>query len=386
MGQPLASKSLSLFCAFTLALAILAALAPPFVHAQTYTVLHQFGSGKDGATPYGGVTLDAVGNLYGTTYAGGTIGRGTVYKIDTSGNETVLYSFGGPDGAQPYDTPTLDAAGNLYGTTYAGGAFIYYGTVFKLDATGKETVLHNFRSLPDGTWPRSSLTLDPSGNLYGTTQVAGPADYGIVFKLDNKEHETILHGFGRAPYTDGTLPEGGVVRDATGNLYGNCYSGTIYKINAAGKLSVLYTLGSGSNPYYPVGRLFLDASGDLYGIGYSGGTYGLGAVFKVNSSSGKQNLLYSFGGGMDGQHPNDGVVRDASGNLYGTTLLGGTFNHGTVYKLDTTGKETVLYSFTGATDGGSPYSTVVLDSAGSIYGTAPAGGLYGAGVVFKITP
>ena len=199
--------------AAALTLALLSALlliATRPAHAQTYSVLYSFTGKPDGANPYAGVALDKKGNLYGTTYVGGVDNLGTVFKILTSGGETVLYSFkgGSGDGANPHDGVTLDKQGNLYGTTWSGPQ------VFKLDKAGNETVI----SMPFGADP-SGLLLDSQGNLYGTTQKGGDnngQEDGTVFKLDQSGVETILHTF-RTGRLDGTIPRGGEcsIRKAT---------------------------------------------------------------------------------------------------------------------------------------------------------------------------
>jgi uncharacterized repeat protein (TIGR03803 family) len=212
------------------------------------TVLHSF-FGIDGAHPTAGLLRDASGNLYGTTTGGGT-GYGVVFKVDTSGNETVLYSFtGGDDGAIPVGGLIQDAAGNLYGTTAEGGgdkcdAGYGCGVIFKLDTAGNETILHTFRGIPDGAEPGyGSLIRDDKGNLYGTTTQGGsaycnaPNGCGIVFGLSTAGRLAILHTF--TGLSDGAVPQGGLIRDADGNLYGttyqggvpNCDCGVVYKIS-----------------------------------------------------------------------------------------------------------------------------------------------------------
>jgi uncharacterized repeat protein (TIGR03803 family) len=158
------------------------------------TVLHSFTGGADGGTPYAGLTRDSAGNLYGTTYGGGASGGGVVFKVDTTGTETVLYNFTRkPGGTNPYASLIQDSVGNLYGTTYYGGASIW-GVVFKLDTTGTETVLYSFTGGADGAEPYAGLLRDSAGNLYGTTVFGGASNWGVVFKL-NKTGETVLHSF-----------------------------------------------------------------------------------------------------------------------------------------------------------------------------------------------
>jgi uncharacterized repeat protein (TIGR03803 family) len=222
-------KSRTLTC--ITAMAVFAALAIPLgraaQEARTYTVLYSFAGGADGANPYAGLFRDASGNLYGTTYGGGASGLGTVFKVDTTGNETVLYSFiGGTDGKYPTGGLVRDASGNLYGTTHAGGSF-FDGTVFKLDTNDKETVLHSFNIAGDGYYPLAGLIRDPSGNLYGTTE------YNSLFKVDTNNKETVLHSF---TGTDGNTPLGGLVRDAAGNLYGTTSAGGAHSYGVVFKL------------------------------------------------------------------------------------------------------------------------------------------------------
>jgi len=380
----------------TLALAIL--LLSPVVttlsaQAQTLTVLYSFKGGADGVQPYAGLLRDAAGNLYGTTYSGGApCNCGTVFKLDATGKETVLHSFAGGDGQGPAAGLIRDAAGNLYGTTQYGGAS-GGGTVFKLDATGKETVLYSFTAGADGALPFSRLVRDAAGNLYGTTYFGDFCNCGTVFKLDATGKETVLHSFaGR----DGQNPYAGLVRGAAGNLYGTTAvggasgQGTVVGLNAAGKFKVLHSFAGadGANPYAGLVR---DAAGNLYGATQVGGSSnncsrGCGTVFKLDTT-GAETVLYSFTGPPDGQYPFASLVRDAAGNLYGATFEGGASGKGTVFKLDATGKETVLHSFAGA-DGAYPVIVggLARDAAGNLYGTTQYGGASDSGTVFKLAP
>jgi uncharacterized repeat protein (TIGR03803 family) len=258
-----------------------------------------------------------------------------VFKLDTTGTETVLHSFSGADGAGPRAGLLRDAAGNLYGTTYYGGAFDY-GTVFKLDTTGTETVLHSFTGGNDGGGPCSGLLRDAAGNLYGTTLFGGLPGSGTVFKLDTTGTETVLHNFFDNP--DGRYPFAGLVGDAAGKLYGTTQyggtygKGTVYKLDKAGRGTVIHSF-SGPDGATPSAGLILDRSGNLYGTTYAGGASDMGIVFKLDWG-GNLTLLAAFHGGRrDGMNPQASLVRDAAGNLYGTTSTGGAFNAGTVFKL-----------------------------------------------------
>jgi uncharacterized repeat protein (TIGR03803 family) len=355
--------------------------------------------------------MDWQGSLYGTTSFGGEsptcqpFGCGTVFKIDPHGNETVVHSFtGSPDGEDTvYGSLIRDAWGNLYGTTDQGGAF-GNGSVFKVDRAGNETVLYSFTGLADGGSPVGGLTMDARGNLYGTASAGGyyspiygeNSCCGVVFKLDQAGNETVLHAF---EITEGSYPESTPILDGKGNLYGTTF-GSVFKLDL--KTLTLTTLYSGA----ATSTLILDEAGNIYGTSSDGGEfnaptcqpYGCGTVFKVDRA-GNQTVLYNFTGGEDGGWPIAGVIRDAAGNLYGTTYSGGTSANGcaqfcgVVFKLDPAGNETVLYSFTEAADGGNPTAPLIQDAAGDLYGTTTfggdftgtCGGVIGCGTVFKLT-
>lgn len=375
--------------------------------AQTLTVLYSFTGGTDGGSPEAGLIRDASGNLYGTTTFGGDPDAdvGVVYAVDPAGKETVLHTFtGGADGASSFANLLRDEWGNLYGTTGYGGT-AGEGTVFKVTPHGKHTVLHSFTGKRgDGSLPFAGLICGRHGNLYGTTMFGGRANngrkYGTVFKLSKVGKETILYSFKGA--ADGAYPTADLVRDEYGNLYGttsggyNTNNGTVFKLDPKGHETVLYRFTGGADGGFPWAGLLRDPEGNLYGTTQYGGNlacyapYGCGTVFKV-SPKGKFTVLHSFTGAPDGQLPLGGLIRDAKGNLYGTTYIGGTgpcFNDvsygcGIVFKVDDSGAETVLYSFTGGTDGAYPVAgRLVRDKAGNLYGAN--GG--GQGVVYKLTP
>ena len=394
--------------------------------AQTFTVLHSFtNSGGDGGEPPAGLLIDAAGNLYGTTFQGGSlacssgvsnaVGCGTVFKLDPSGNETVLYSFtAGSDGALPAAGLIMDAAGNLYGTTAHGGGPCPFGsggcgTAFKLDAAGTETVLHRFTTL-DGVNPRAGLIMDAAGNLYGTAQGSGPGGSGTVFKLDTAGNLTVLHAFTGG--SDGVFPDAALVMDAAGNLYGTTSlgggsstcggsfggCGIVFKLDPSGKETVLHSF-TGPDGLFPFAGLIMDAIGNLYGTTSSGGassncTRGCGTVYKLDTS-GNLTVLHSFtNSGGDGAQPVAGLILDKAGNLYGTTQLGGgssSIGDGIVFRLDTSGNLTVLHSFSGIAGGGQPVAGLIMDSADNLYGTTFFGGSSsncssGCGTVFKLSP
>jgi uncharacterized repeat protein (TIGR03803 family) len=320
----------------------------------TFTLLHSFTDDSDGGGPLAGVIRDAAGSLYGTTnYGPGGSGVGTVFKLSSGNKETVLHAFtGAPDGASPSAPVVLDAAGNLYGTTQAGGAE-NDGVVFEWSATGKETILHSFTGGVDGANPAAGLLLDQAGRaLYGETIQGGNST-------------------------------------CSGNFNSGC--GTAFKLTVTGMENYDFP-GAGQQGEEPQGGLIRDAQGNFYGTTYYGGTGGFGTVFKIDAT-GKETLLYSFTGQADGAWPSAGLVLDGAGNLYGTTYERGnsTCNSGggcgTLYEITSGGKFTVIHTFMGEpSDGNGPTATLLLDSAGNLYGTTVSGGTGNYGAVFKLTP
>lgn len=311
-----------------------------------------------------------------------------------SGHFGVDYAFNGTNGAAPTATLIEDPAGNLYGTTSSGGAG--FGVVFKLDTANRETVLHKFTGNPDGATPYGHLVLDGSGNLYGTTFSGGTAGLGTVFKIDRSGKETVVHSFTGNP--DGANPCAGLVRDNSGNLYGTTENGgafgfgTIFKIDASGNETVLRSFaGSPSDGADPTADLILDGDGNLYGTTFTGGSGGFGTVFELDTTN-TETILWNFTGGADGGNPFGGLTRDANRVLYGTTENGGGTQlvdrpggccRGVVYELNGN-TETPLYTFTGGNDGGNPAADLVL-SNGVLYGTTLSGGSGHRGTAFAVT-
>jgi len=308
-----------------------------------------------------------------------------------------IVAIGGPD----MNPLARDAVGNFYGV---GG----YTAVLKIDPTGKATTLYNLKGAPDGWWP-IQVVRDPEGNLHGTTQYGGTetcndgpfAGCGAVFKLTAAGEEKVLHSF--EGVADGSWPAG-VILSAKGNLYGTTVQGgtycdtfgcgTVYKIDPTGKETVLHRFTDGKDGAYPYGDLLL-ADGALYGTTAAGGTgpckfvapaVGCGVVFKLEGK--KETVLYNFQGPPDGQVPQANVVRDAAGNLYGTTQYGGDascnspYGCGIVFKLDPTGKETILHTFKGQNIPPSP-GGLVIDPEGNVYGSAFGSG-DSSGYIFKV--
>jgi uncharacterized repeat protein (TIGR03803 family) len=402
--------------------------------AQTYTVIHHFSGGGDGANPYAGLTMDAAGNLYGTTLNGGA-GYGGVFKLKRSGSSfllTPLYSFtGGNDGANPVARVVFGSNGTLYGTAHAGGTpncensqFTGCGLVFNLRPQPRacktalclwtESVLYSFTGASDGANPWGNVTFDQSGNLYGTTEFGGipncsggiGAGCGTVFKLAPSGGgwtETVLYSFTNG--SDGSRPYAAVTFDTSGNLYGTnsqgaatgCLNGrgcgTVFQLTPAGSgwmEKTIYAFQGGSDGGNPVAGVIFDQSGNLYGAALSYGSGGGGTVVELSPLNGNWifNLLFSLSGVTD-RGPEASLVMDQAGNLYGTTNAGGAHGYGSVFKLTPSGGTwmyTSLYDFMGGSDGGNPISTVVFDANGNLYGTATVGGTTGHGVVWEITP
>jgi uncharacterized repeat protein (TIGR03803 family) len=372
------------------------------------TMVYPFPSSLAGSTPYAGVIRGDDGDLYGTTFDGGADDVGVVYRLESSGDENLLYTFtGGADGGFP-DSVIRDEAGNLYGTAESGGDLSGCngrgcGVVYKLDPSGNQTVLYGFTGGADGSIPNGSLVRDEAGNLYGTAG-GGAANWGVVYKVAPSGKETVLYTFSGGFFgLDGAFPNRGLVRDAAGNLYGTttfggtgtgASAGVLFRVDPSGHETVLHNFQcyDPNNGCQPHAGLISDAAGNLYGTTFfGGGPLDSGVVFKLDKS-GNFTVLHMFTCGSevpapcgpDGGNPYDGVVRDAAGNLYGTTFSGGNTSRGIAYKLDPAGNEIVLHSFTGEADGAQPFAGLFLDAAGSLYGTAPYAGKNGGGVVLKI--
>lgn len=409
----------------TLAVAVVAIaiiVAATQVEAQTFTVLHSFTGGADGAYPRAGLTLDRAGNLYGTTEGGGEHGWGVVFKLKRTGSSWLLsplYSFAGApnDGADPESRVVFGPDGSLYGTTADGGTD-YAGTVFKLNPAARacnsaicpwtETQLHIFPDPEDtdGFYPSGDLTIDPQGNIYGTTSGGGAGDpygcdglgCGVVYEVSQTQgnwNESVLYAFTGS--ADGGVPSGGVIFDHSGKLYGTASfgNGTIFQLassQSGWSLNNLYTFMRQSDGWYPDEAGVFDASGNLYvssADGGGGGTNG-GAVVELQRSSGWSfNLVYAFTSN-NGRNTSGTLVMDAAGNLYGTSGAGGMWGVGAVFKLTPTANGwtySTLHDFTpNGSDGFRPVGGVVMDAAGNLYGTSSAAGAGGVGVVWEITP
>lgn len=375
-------SSISAGFALTCALALVA-LGPAPACAKGFRVLYAF-SGNDGRYPNGPLLRDKEGDLYGTTREGGTNNLGTVFKLAPDGTETVLHNFeAGSDGQGPGTNLILDASGNVYGITGGGGSD-HYGTIFKISADGSETVLQNFDSASGSPF---SLTADGAGNLYGFAS-EGRYGYGMVYELSPDGTFTVLYSF--RPGEHGYLPLGSLLRDKKGNLYSTTslggqtdLGGTVFKLEPDGKEKVLYSFTAGSDGGDPSAGVIRDSAGNFYGTagnyGNSTCDYGCGTVFKLAPDR-TETTLYSFTGKSDGGWPYSGVVADSAGNLYGA----GSYGMGTVFKIAPDGTETTLYTFTGGSDGAYP-NGLIIDRKGHLYGTTTGDGVHGCGTVFEFS-
>ncbi len=414
------------FCQASLAIAIFCALlTAPLLQGQTFQVLHSFNDGSDGENPSAGLAIDRGGNLYGTTVGGGADHLGVVFKLSQRGSSwtlTPLYSFmGGSDGASPYAKVVFGPNGSLYGTTADGGGIgdcgdDGCGTVFNLRPSAQacktalcswvETVLYRFTGGSDGGVPSAAVTFDHAGNIYGTAYAGGSNNSGTVFELTPSGggwSESVLHSFGGA--NDGSYPSAEVTFESAGNLYGTTYYGgttgygTVFQLVLAGSSwteNILYDfLSEGPVGCCPAGGLILDTAGNLYGASGAGGAHLGGSVIELQPSGSGWNLslLYALPG--SGLGPQQSLLMDQSGNLYGTqNQAAGPY--GSVFKLTPSNGGWVytnLHAFTGGTDGANPLSSLVMDAAGNLYGTTVYGGSptcgfdgQGCGVVFEITP
>ena len=414
------------------AVLMLAAITIQPARAQTFTLLSSFPGGMDGVNPEAGLVQGTDGSLYGTTVEGGwsCVTCGTVFKITPTGTLTTIYSFCilgiCPQGEEPVAGLVLGTDGNFYGTTPYGGAGSTcengygcgYGTVFKITPTSELTTLYSFCSqskCADGEYPYAGLVQGTDGNFYGTAGGGGAIKGGTVFKITPTGALTTLYSFcSQSHCTDGGGPTATLIQGTDGNYYGttegggaNCISqggcGTIFKITSTGTLTTLHSFGGGSDGLDITGGLVQGSDGNFYGTTFGGGNvsacdqYGCGTVFKI-TPTGTLTTLYTFCSQTncaDGAAPlSETLVQGTDGNLYGTTLFGGSYStcidscgDGTLFEITTSGQQTVLHSFDGS-DGVEPYAGLVQDTDGNFYGTAYAGGSIPAcpcGTVFSLS-
>ncbi|MGH6889066.1 MAG: choice-of-anchor tandem repeat GloVer-containing protein [Rhizomicrobium sp.] len=374
------------------------------VQAATFNVIHAFTGGGDGGYPaYGTLIRDAQGNFYGSM--GIPTVFGAVYEMSPHGSVTILYTFNGHGGAGP-DGLILDKKGNLWGPACCGGGKSDCGVVFKLTSNGDETPVHRFTGAPrDGCLPYAALIIGKNRDLYGATGDGGKDNYGTVFEISARGHEKVIHSFTGGK--EGYYPFAALTMDAQGNLYGvtvhgggRASAGVVFEMSATGAETPLYDFkGSPNDGSLPDGTLILDASGNIYGTTLGGGRagcyagLGCGVVFEL-APDGTETVLHKFEAGKDdGANPVSGLIADSAGNLYGTTEYGGGRSPcngangcGTVFEIAADGTETVLHKFDQRTDGANLAAGLVADGSGDYYGTTSQGGRYGYGTVFEISP
>jgi uncharacterized repeat protein (TIGR03803 family) len=357
---------------------------------SNYNILYSFGSsGTDGTRPTASL-ININGVLYSTTTSGGTHIQGTVFSINSDGsNYNTLYSFGssGNDGRAPH-AALINVNGVLYSTTMNGGTH-HLGTIFSINPNGSNyNILYSFAaSVTDGKSPEAAL-ININGVLYGTTTIGGTYSQGTVFSINpNGSNYNTLHSFGASG--DGANPYASLI-SVNGILYGttinggaNSNLGTLFNINPDGSnYNKLYSLGAGSNGANPIASL-LNVNGVLYGTTTIGGAYNLGTVFSVNSDGSNYNILYSFGANTaDGSHPEAALIY-VNGVLYGTTGFGGAnSNSGTLFSINPDGTNYILFYSFGA-NGTTPLASL-LNMNGVLYGTTSRAGTYNGGTLFSI--
>ena len=404
----------------TTAVLAIFALAMLLVHgagaASTTKVIYSFAGDEDGEYPDTELVMDHSGNLYGSSVLGGDFGSGTVFQLAPGRTHTVLYSFtGGTDGAEAYGGVTLDADGNLYGATVAGGTGQGCeggcGVVYRLTnndgGTWTETVLHNFTGGNDGSGPGSAPSIDRAGNLYGMTPTGGAYSAGTIYRLHPRPDGTwkfnIVHAF-----TGGDDGLGGskgrMIFDDRGHIFGASTAGgangagVIFELKrsrSGWNLKVLYAFKGQPDAGFPYGSLLFDQSGNLFGTSYYDGANDLGAVYELSPQPGglwKEKVLYSFKGGSDGANAISGLLFGPNGEMYGTTSEGGApgCSCGTIFRMTPgnhgTWTERVVYAFTGTPDGRYPYDGMVADGAGNYFGTTVSGGADDEGSIYRFTP
>lgn len=358
-----------------------------------YRVLYDFKNDPDGSYPEGPV-LDVKGTLYGTTFFGGTNDYGVVYKLSRSGNEQVLHAFkGSPDGAE-VNANLVALKGLLYGTTVIGGKNDA-GTVFSIAPTsGTEKIIFSFKSGSRSSLPYAGLVV-LNGALYGTTLDGGAHGYGTIYRVTPGGKLSFIYSF--KGESDGSSPVANLVTDGV-NLFGTteyggkssyCGSlgcGTVFEVTPSGNEKVLHSFKGGADGEHPLAALIV-TSKTLYGTTYAGGADGFGTVFSL-TASGHESILHNFAGGpSDGAGPKGGVLL-TGGALYGTTYDGGysegSSGWGVVFKVNTSGQESILHIFGQPPDGSYPYAGLTLAN-GHLYGTTSGGGT-DSGTMFELTP
>lgn len=399
---------------------VLSIAVPPSLSAQyNIDILHAFSLAPDGGDPNPNLIQDSKGNLFGTTNNGGDrdcvgtegSGCGIVFEYAADGMYSILYSFQGEnDGASPMAGVAVDSAGNLFGTTRGGNGAP--STIYEIPSTGGEVTLKVFSNFADGASAQSAPILGPAGSLLGSTMYGGDfgcgfnGGCGVVYAVEKNGDYRVLHTF--TALSTGIQPVGSPVL-AQGNLYGltqwggdmQCEKtvgcGTVYELTKEGKYKVLYKFTGETDGASP-DCISDGGNGNLVGVTSGAGDPscpypGCGTIFQVNEATGNLKTLFDFPQVGANSYGHSCLVHDASGNLYGTTSLGGTHGGGFLYEFSSDGVFTVLYNFEGSNsqDGSEPASEI-LDPNGTFYGLTYLGGnlqacgFEGCGTIFSLTP
>lgn len=363
-----------------------------------FTSLYQFTGGSDGANPISGLIQGADGGLYGAAEFGGDVnGDGTIFQITTGGIFTLLYTFtGGSDGSGPASALIQGVDGNLYGTAVGGGDATGDGTIFEVTTNGAFSLMYQFAGAPDGSGPSGALVQGVDGNLYGITQFGGDVNGdGIVFQITTNSAYTGLYTFTGG--ADGSGPAGGLIQDTNGILYGVANlggvdgKGTIFQMTTNGAFTAMYSFAGGSDGANPLAALLQARDGLLYGTTANGNTNDAGIVFRISTAA-AYAPFFIFPGVNDGALPSADLILGKDGNYYGTTEASGEFGDGVIFRATPAGVVTVLYTFGSLTnssgqplDGYSIEGGLVQGSNGTFYGTASGGGPNDSGTVFSLT-
>jgi uncharacterized repeat protein (TIGR03803 family) len=359
--------------------------------AQTVATVYNFAGGTtSGANPwYVTLVQGTDGQLYGTTYNGGSKGKGTAFKVTTSGTFTLLHSFAGgaSDGANPTGGLTLGSDGNFYGTTQMGGSGSE-GVVFKMTTAGAVTVLHTFNAGTDGAFPWGPPILASDGNFYGTAS-GGNKNNGLVYKITSTGTFSIVYKFDQ---THGTYPIAPPTQGVDGLLYvpvaegGGSFCGTIVQLTTAGVLNNSYSFPCASGGSFPIGPLVQASSGTFYSTTQNGGTNNEGTIYQVSTGL-AVSVMHSFGAFFgDGTFPSAGMALGTDGNYYGSTAEGGSFDDGTLFNTSTSASYNELFSFNNSANlmQMAPLSPPVEYTTGLLYGVTEFGGTTNQGTVYSL--
>lgn len=360
------------FCSIFCAVLLVGPLSPVAAQGQTYTVLHEFGTGtNDPEAPQGmnAIAQGRDGNLYATATNGGSSNNGAFFYVKPSGTLDLIYSFDFDPGNNPYSGVTLGTDGNYYGTTEnnAEGP----GTIYKITPAGVATALHTFANTGDGACPWAVPIEATNGLYYGTTTSFCNSD-STIYKITSAGVLTTLYTF-----TGGNNVTAPLVQGTDGNFYGVTQSGgasndgVIYKMTPAGVVTILHTFAGSDGAEAYVG-LIQATDGNFYGATFSGGTSNAGVAYKI-TPAGVYTVLHNFNGSTDGSGPASSLVQASNGKLYSVTLTGGSSGDGTIYSLTTTGTFAVLFNFDGA-NGSSAESPMRQNTNGVLYGETKTGG------------